>query len=92
MKPLQHRLVSPAAFASLAASLNMCLNPIPAIPVFLFHGNVMAAMCALLPQRDNCGMRRGSRRSWRRTPTRAAAVMSAGQVQRSCSQAAVAQR
>jgi hypothetical protein len=65
----------------------MILNPIPAIPVILFHGNVMAAMCALLPQRDNCGMR-----SWRRTPTRAAAVMSAGQVQHYCTQAAAAQR
>ena len=44
----------------------MFLNPIPAVPVFLFPRHVMAAMCALLPQpqRDNCRMRVPAARSW----------------------------
>jgi len=54
------------ALASLPLSLNMFLNPIPAVPVFLFPRHVMAAMCALLPQpqRDNCRMRVPAARSW----------------------------
>ena len=85
-----------------AASFLTNVHP---VPVFLFPRHVMAAMCALLPQpqRDNCRMRVPAARSWpaqlapcAALPPHAAAIMSAGQVPRSClhacSQAAVAQR
>jgi hypothetical protein len=54
------------ALASLPLSLNMVFSTIPAMSVFLFPRNVMAAMCALLPQpqRDNFCTRVPAARSW----------------------------